>query len=178
MAYFLNNILLAKNDDGEPWMQMLVYIVFAVLWVLGIISKKVLKKQQEKQQKEKGAEPKDTTMFKNKENIREYKHPVSQSKKIHQPAHRAISKFQQTSTLSKITHIKKLHSKIKKLETPTTTAIKRIPTKPIYTQHQKTETSNFAQEVIADLTTDTDSLKKAILYHEILGKPVSLRDTI
>ncbi len=169
--------MLAKNDDTDVWMQALVYIVFAVLWVLGIISKKMKKKQQETNpQKQNKFEAKCITQPKNKKNIMQYGHPVSRSKKMHQPTSNIIPKLQQTTNSSKIGYIKKLHSKIKKLETPVAAEIEKISTKFALTEHPKAQKSNYRQEIIADLTTDVDSLKKAILYHEILGKPVALRN--
>jgi len=177
MLYFLNNILLAKNDDTDVWMQMLVYIVFAALWILGVISKKMKKKQQENDpQKQNKFEAKSSVQFENEKNIEQYARPVSRSKKIHQPTGNIVPQFRQTTNPSKIGHIEKLQSKIKKLETPVVAEIKKIPTKLTYAKHPKTQKSNYRQEIIAGLTTDTDSLKKAILYHEILGKPIGLRN--
>ena len=162
MAYFLNNILLAKNGDNDVGMQMLVYIVFAALWIIGVISKKAQKKQQENQlQKQNKSE-----------------HPVSQTKEIPQPKGNIVHKFQQTPNSSKIALIKKLQSKIKKIKPPIVTETKKIPAMQAYTKPPEDQKHNYRQEMIADLTTDPDSLKKAILYHEILGKPIGLRDLI
>ena len=162
MAYFLNNLLLAKNGDNDVGMQILVYIVFAVLWVIGAISKKVQKNQQEKQLQ--------------KQN--ESGHPVSQTKEIPQPKGHVFHKPQQAPDSSKIALIKRLQSKIKKIEHPKAAENKKIPAMQAYTKPPEDHKPSYTQEMIADLTTDPDSLKKAILYQEILGKPVGLRDLI
>ena len=148
--------MLLSKEDTDVWMQILVYLVFGVLWVIGVISKKMQKNQQEKQ-----TQPQ-------QRNKPQAKLPVH-SEKINQQADNVIP------NPSKLEQIKRLQSKINKLETPMSADIKKIPTKMEYEKHTKAR-SSYKQEIIADLTTDPDTLKKAILYHEILGKPVSLRD--
>lgn len=161
MVDFLNNILLVKNGDPDIWMQVLVYIIFAVLWAVGAISKKVQKEQQQKNLQ------------------KQPERPVNQTEKIPQIAESIFSKLQRALNPPEIEYLKKSQSEEKKVKLPTAATVKKVSaTKPASAQHPQDQSVGYRQEIIESLTTDSDSLKKAILYHEILGKPVGLRDLV
>jgi len=131
-------VLAARNDEEGGWMQLLVFLVMAVLWALSGIKKAKANKIKDSDFAEEQL-PEDTGP-----SAGPYPHP----KAISQPLLKKTSR-----STSKIDYSAKPH----KLDLPNKTTALKPP------EAEFTPQLNFE---------GAETLKKAILYYEVLGKPL------
>ena len=172
MVNLFYSIIAAQNKDADDWINMLVFIVLAVFWAIGGIAKARSKKKGRPNERKQPEMPR----------IR----PKSFEDRVQTIRERlefAKSQFQERQ--------------IQEIEEETEPQIAQMPAKR-YTEQKKPQglVSDFARETkIKPLESDIteqlpeeladdyllnlfgqDNLKRAIVYSEILGKPVSLRE--
>jgi hypothetical protein len=186
MNVLLSQIIFARNDDVENWMNILFVVILMVFWALGGILKaraKNVKEESEEPQSDKPArkQPQTLTDFRN-ELFKHLgvSHPSGPSssrqyrRQIEQPRRR-ITRPQPTSL--------SIGTEKKLISVPTEEERSKFTSEPVIelkdketATHQETPgTTAFAFDSILDFT-DTDDLRKAIIHYEILGKPLSLRN--
>ena len=159
-------VLAARNNDGEGWTNILFIVVMGVIWLVGGI----LKARANKVRKD--------------EFEQEHKHPQETRQ----------ARIQRQEQLRRA-HMEEVGSQFAVVkETPRTPPFERpvdlVEQKPVRPKPKprkkvsieptrlsvKTSKNDFLP-IDSKLELDSpDQLKKAILYHEILGKPVGLRD--
>ena len=148
----LNQILylLAKNNNDERgWSQYLIFLVMAVIWIFGGISKYKRSKVNKSDFPEE--EPDYDQIGRA---LKQKKSAAQQQKrKLHEKL---------TPPTKKKSPLKKQKFKLKDLT-------------PLEMPKKITKITPTTAETLIKLQTPND-LKAAILYHEILGKPLSLRD--
>ena len=162
----LNYITAANNGEGG-WVQLLVFVVMAALWMLGGL----IKARQEKMaDKELGEEEENEDLFK----FEKFEHPELET----------ISQKQKPSEVNR-SELKKARWQAQDEQTDKTDigTYQRI-SEPVELQQKRNKFSLAAQEhqeselgreMLKDFH-QPQELQKAILYSEIIGKPVSLRD--
>lgn len=166
MNSFLLQIILAarRYDEDAGWMQLLVFVVMAVFWALGSIIKAKKSKKTGFEEEEKQLE----------ETFPEYKQQMGRQAKFQQkkaaypePAAKSDSAKAEKIPLSvslkdyKQSVTKSLTETEKKAEQPDISLMQSQPPAGI----------DFAPNL-----EDPENLKRAVVYYEVLGKPLSLRD--
>ena len=203
MNNFLAQIILAaRNSNGEDanWMQILLFLVVAVLWVLGGIIKaranKVKASEQEQDRPEgTGAAPnafqkipdrqaKRATVRTPQKQLRPQIQPprrkparaepvverfAAKTKQAVRPPRRFASQIEAVGPFAR-----RLQADVKKLPEFTGKTVKKLEDKRIGIP-QETPAVKYLPEILLDYS-DSDSLRRAILHYEILGKPLSLRN--
>lgn len=155
-------ILAARGPDSEnaPWIQLLVFVIIAVIAAIQGLAKSKAKKAGE---------------IENDENLEETLVQPKPNRKMHLQL-----AAQKTHTIAKpkikpyLTHIvqqidesvQPVRSKIEPLEEPTAKPLAKVPT---YQAASPQETF-----LVFD---DTDKLRNAIIYYEIIGKPLAIRES-
>lgn len=153
MCLITQIVLAARNNNGDDrgWVQLLVFVVMAVLWALGGIAKAKANKIKES---DFPAEPPESDEARPKLPQGYPQKPVQKiSVKKHIPAPEPIVAE------------KKQEPAIKSLIEPQIGL--EMPREPV---------AEYPREPVLDFA-DTDELRKAIIHYEILGKPKSLRAT-
>lgn len=141
---------IAKNDNGGGWMQLLVFIVLGVFWVVGGILK--AKSQKVEKEEEEGEEP-----------------PQPTTEGPRRPQRRTYRSIIQEMRGGKV--VSQLPKKIK-IQPPQTSPDRER--KPI-SAPLKVAKAEDSGEALFDFEMPQD-WRKAILYYEILGKPLALRN--
>jgi len=198
-------ILAARNSDSEDtgWMQMLVFIVLAVFYVIGSILKARANKQRKLEQEEPGRKPPESTQrapraFKQTP-YRQAQRPVGRVPKSQlrpqqvQPSRRKIVRPQPAWRKSSIKTEQAIElPTLEALETPkvslpgpqlqadleelpefTVETVEKLKAKPSGFPVEKLQ-ARYLPEILSDYD-DPEKLRRAILHYEILGKPLSLR---
>ncbi|TKJ37090.1 MAG: hypothetical protein CEE38_09320 [Planctomycetes bacterium B3_Pla] len=189
-AFFAQIIVAQRNVDGEGWINILVVIVMAAIWMIGGIlkAKKGRPDEQQRQARRPPAPGRDP--------MQQPQHPAGPAQRL--PATqqvrtklgdlRAAAKkfvaeaeqaFQVQTTEPKT---KPQHSASKQQIQPepaegrdlTGTTVKGLAGKRD-TSTAATPEAQHLPELLQDYA-DPDNLRRAILHYEILGKPLSLRD--
>jgi len=134
-------ILAARGtDDENPWVQILVFILFAVIYAIGGIIKARSAKQQQKKAEMPPPRPRP----------RPQAPPVAGAPQAVRPRIPRTAVSQPAPTI-------------------TTRPEARIPTPSVAATEPEKPVRAFPE------LQEPDALRRAILYYEILGKPVSLR---
>ncbi len=155
MCYLTQLILAARNSDGDDsgWMNLLVFIVVAVFYGLGGILKAKAGKI-EVEEEEELPPPNETPA------------PHPPRRKISRRIPDTPKITPQSKPADKLVNLQALEVADLSLEAPTIS--------------ESLEELGDEQKITVGQTLfdadDTDQLKRAILYHEVLGKPLSLRD--
>lgn len=160
MYYWYQLILAARNntDEDAGWMQLLVFIIMVVFWALGsLIKKKPVKPQMEDDQ-----QLEETIVLQRR---------ASRSP-IFQPAPKRV-----TPTWAPTPQPDRVQQKTRLNIPPEQTKPQPIPPAQDELQSLTTavQTPKPSPNFLLDLT-NPHNLKTAILYHEILGAPLSLRE--
>ena len=159
MQELLNEMVLAaRNNDEGGWAQLLVFVVMAVIWILGGIIKARQNKvtaddfPEEQEDEKHKIIPLDVKKF-------------LESKKIR---HVPVQIAQRPGSVDK-------YLEAQKYERPERKHIK-------ISESAKAESKSFKPSEHAEIKkeglleiSEPDELKKAIIYSEIIGKPLSLR---
>jgi len=173
-------ILAARDDNGESagWIQIIFFVVVAIFYVLGNITKARTNKpnKQDKKQpigryqqpqmqcSDKQSSPQSQGHPPRRKTLRHQHQPTIQSKKPDIETRPIIQL--ETKGLPKKSELS--------LPTPQFQPIfkdLKISGKTSQVEHA----AEYASELLLDCN-DPDKLKRAILHYEILGKPLSLRD--
>ncbi len=191
--YLIYNLLAARNNNGEGWINILFLVVAGIVWALSSISKS--KKQQTNSQR-KIEQPRRSIQTNSATHLRKGNAErlienvsgqagvikVKQNQEISQQSSKYydIKQLRQKyiNTFKQIKDIKPVLPEI------TEPQIKQVPEFTTESTHKTTvaplaprEDSPFVYIGSLLELTNTEQLKKAIIYSEILGKPLSLRDT-
>jgi hypothetical protein len=197
MSDFLAQLVLARRDPGDDgWMNILVVVVMAVIWIVGSVVKAMKAKSGEEQQPGRASSRKPPA------------HGRAGQRQIPGRPQRPAGPTQSTQLPKKRTTLADLRAAARKFAAdaerafqPQTTAPTPKPPQPISQSPVRPETAPIIQPAVpgikrlvakrpataqtpptrqlSDLLTDytdPEKLKKAILHYEILGPPLSLRD--
>ena len=141
--------MLAQNEDGGGWVQLLVFVVMAVIWALGgILKAKSNRVGRDKSDKQPQQPPRPTPIH--EKPTGQPQRPVAAPK----PSAKTRLTTQKKPLLTvdlNLDKVKKIDLSAKKKQKPEPTAKSLL---------------NFS---------DPADLRRAILHYEILGKPISLR---
>lgn len=147
-------ILGARDTDTGSWMQLLVFIVMGILWVIGGILKARSNKIRESDLKEEAGE---------------------QGSKPGGTRQTIATQFATKAQRLKVKPSAIRHEP-KQSPEPLGMAVKKA--KPLDVKWEKAATTAPSEakiEVLADFESSED-LRRAILHYEILGRPLSLRE--
>ena len=185
-------ILAARNSDSEDtgWMQMLVFIVLAVFYVIGSILKARANKQQKLEQEEPGRRPPESTRRAPKPLAktlyRQAQRPVDYAPKILPSPQVAKPQVQPPRRKTVRPQVSlpgpQLQADLEELpEFTVETVEKDIRLSSVEALGAKrigiageTPQTKYLAEILLDYD-DPEKLRRAILHYEILGKPLSLR---
>ena len=190
MNELLAQIILARNDDVEGWMNILIVVILAVFWGIGGILKARAKKPEEEEEEQLADKPTgmrrqiakslqkrflqqpDHTRPMSPEPIKQYRRQVEQlRRKINHP--RPV--VQKATIHKKPLPIPTLES-LEKPELPE--AHLSEPMKGLKKKYTVIPSEISSEELTVESLldyADPDELRRAILHYEILGKPLSLR---
>ena len=196
MSDFLAQLILARHSDDEGWMNILVVVVMAVIWMIGGIVKAMKAKSGEEQQPGRASSRKPPA------------HGRAGQRQIPARPQRPAAPGQPAQVPKKRTTLADLRAAARKFAAdaerafqPETTAPTPKPSQPISHSPARPETPPIIEpgvppvkglarkraakvqtppmrqlsDLLSDYT-DPDKLRKAILHYEILGPPLSLRD--
>ena len=204
MNIFLSQLfIVAQNRFIEEWMNIFFFVVVAAIWVIGAIvkAKAEQSKQQKKKQLPRKGPPQPSSLKRDSAELilekflglgsssqptPKHQHPGMQVTRPKVPYSRpANDRFSVKTKSEKKPQFslpkQSLEPNIQEL-TPIDTNLKELPEftsdalKKLKSSRPKVPTEPSLSQYIFDFT-DTDSLKKAILYYEILGRPLSMRET-
>ncbi|MHC4230709.1 MAG: hypothetical protein ACYSWW_03595 [Planctomycetota bacterium] len=194
-AFFAQIILAQRNVDDEGWMNILVVIVMAAIWMIGGILK-ARKGRPDEQQRQAPRRPVRRPPAPGRDPRQQPQHPAGPAQRL--PATQQVrtkfgdlrvaakklvaeaeQAFQVQTTEPKP---KPQHSASKQQIQPepaegrdlTGTTVKGLAGKRD-TSTAATPDAQHLPELLQDYA-DPDNLRRAILHYEILGKPLSLRD--
>jgi len=198
---FLAQLILARrNDEVEGWMNLLFVIVVAVFWVLGGILKAKSKKPEDKQRigpprkpvrrpqvhgmqasRQAGEHPRPypTTPAQKPKYAPDSRAPAGEAVFSHPLFRNLAAQIERATGIKIPTEMPKPQTP-KRPQKPKKPQTERLV--PAVEAAQSLETqipddvTEFPTTLLLD-TSDPDDLRRAILYYEILGKPVSLRDS-
>lgn len=166
MNSFLLQIILAarRYDEDAGWMQLLVFVIMAVFWALGSIIK--AKKSKKTEFEEEEEQPEEAFTGHKQQMSRQAKF---QQKKAAQPGPAAKSDFAKVEKIPLSVSLKDY---------------KQSLTKSLTETEKKTERPDISSERpqppagidFAPNLEDPENLKRAVVYYEVLGKPLALRD--
>lgn len=201
--FYFQNFLLSQNDDLEKWVNILFVVVLAVVWAIGGILKS--KAEQARIQKNKqplqkppsvspnnGRDPAELILEKllgpyNRSLQAREGSPTRQTAKRPPGTQSSRQRYTDKHPPDKFVSQQKINNMrgqkpfIK--EQPVVTDVKLPEVSPDIVQKKESlplkKSSEKEISLINDMLdfNDTNSLRKAILYYEVLGKPLSLRET-
>ena len=167
MNYLLAKaILLARGNDADGWMQILIFVIMGVIYAVGSLAKAKANKLSKQEQEDDQQPPQNRQV---------------QKQALKASLRRGIATFinaNQPSNQNRITETEYAQAKKIQLKPPSSIADMAVK-KPLMDRCVETLKTTAQEEDISELLTDyedTDSLKKAILHYEILGKPIALRE--
>jgi len=170
MNFFLaQTIIIARNGEPEPWMQILVLAVMAVFWAIGGI----LKKKQSDEAKRQPTAKQPTSKLRSKL-LEGIYGPSRQSRAQAQPPRsRKVIRQQPPEIPTLPLLVPQARPKPATLQKPE--AEPGVPTEAIQL-NVPAEAAQLMESLPSLLDFDEpDSLIRAILNYEVLGKPLSLR---
>ena len=150
MINISETVLLARNDDGGgEWVQLLVFVVMAVIWAVGGILKAKSNKVGEDKSDE---QPQPLRLNSIREMLKgpQPQKPMAPPKAPVRPR-LAVQKELTPAVDLNLEEVKKVDLSVKKKQKPEPTA-----------------------KSLLDFS-NRDDLRRAVLHYEILGKPISLR---
>ncbi len=186
MNAFLAQLILARGNDFEGWMDILVLVIIAAVYGLGAIIKTKRKKPQEQGEQELGRKPARKPATGGRGVLEQFFNELRglaesaqgrESRPIGQPARQKIARPQ--SAVRKYAAEAKQAGRVQlttRLAKPEFTGktVEGLAGKRMDMAAEVPE-SKYLSEVLLDYA-DPDELRMAILHYEILGRPLSLRD--
>jgi hypothetical protein len=204
MKELFAQLILARNDDVESWMNILFVVIIAVFWALGGILKaraKNVKEETKEPPSDKATRsrsPRSTglgkELFKQPGRSktvspglsRQYRRQIEQLRRRVSPRLISLSmgteKKPAVFPLEKTTVKPRMSKPMPEIQMPAEERLE-LASEPVIESKDKYKYTAaqqempgvpFALESLLDYT-NSDELKKAILHYEILGKPLSLR---
>jgi hypothetical protein len=199
MSNLLAQIVLARRDDGG-WMNILVVVVMAAIWIVGGIIKATKAKSGDKQQPSRlpPCKPPAHSRGGQQQMPGRAERPAGPAQRLEQPSGAA----KRRTTLADLREAaRKFAAEAEQAFQPQTTRPASKPPEPVSKPQIQPETTPHIAPVVApvkglgdkqaataqmpptqhlsDLLSDyanPDKLRRAILHYEILGPPLSLRD--
>lgn len=192
MNYWLTQLILAarNRDRDSSWVQILFFVILSVFWALGSIikakSNKTAKKGKEQTPLKPERKPKELTVdlrilkqlfgLPEEESISqpssEEAEPRASKTRITRPQVRPIGR-KVVRPVTKRSAITKPRPEERKtsIEVPKIDISQTKPSELVETPQVK-----YLSEILSDYE-NPESLRRAILHYEILGKPISLRES-
>jgi hypothetical protein len=199
-------ILAARNDDVDSWMNILIVVIVAVFWALGGVLKAKKKQQDKELLSAKGPDSRSGYGRKPHRQAtgQDRQVPARQLRPVRQylpRSEQAVSKVRQLSPLPENVSVKEKQQvvmpqpQLSKASVPLAenSQLERtsdelshfvdeyyslnIPEIEPASARRQSSVNNLSLDPSFDYE-DSDTLRKAILHFEILGKPVALRDQI
>jgi len=177
-------LLAARNEDINSWVNILVIVVLAVFWAIGGILKSKAKNTDDEDHEEPGHKPSrkpSNTVNSLKEaffqQLRQVHPavPAQRKKTIHpQTVNQRPTSKKSVYTGHKFPKKQEVQPGIDERMDFIGEPIKGVIDKSVK-ERPKAETESVLEAFID--YADTDELRRAILHYEILGKPLSLRET-
>jgi hypothetical protein len=166
MGYLAQHILGAANEDYENWMQMVVFVIVGIFWVIGGILKARANKLKDRNEQE-TEEPGGKAGLKRP---RQGRQPVSVAAKTSYPQRQAVvrPRADQGRPPQAVAE-PKVFSPKEAIQSRPLSAVE-----PLKTPKDKAFASQAEEPLQLDLG-DPEQLRRAIVYYEILGKPLALR---
>lgn len=159
MQNFLMQIVLAargdKNNKGENFIQILVFVVMAAFWIIGGIAKARANKVKDSDFPEEESEKQEAPKLAVQRHILR---PIQKTAAI--PTQKKV--IEKPSGFPRLSNLGLRESAVKTDKLPKIGDVKEVVVK------------SRAAELFGGLH-EADELKRAILYTEILGKPLALR---
>ena len=202
MNYPLIQYILAGGRNSEGLVDILIIVFFALIWIMRtfFLSQKEQNQQRKKSQTNKP--PARNSLNKDRiekflENILQPKGPSAAQKNRQSIQQRPFNKKQirypqynlkkspfsgsgknnfKSPQIQELPAIDPKLQELPELSEESTKTIDNLEMKNL-TKHKDTAPSNYLSEMLFDKV-DPDELKKAILYSEILGKPLSMRELL
>jgi hypothetical protein len=175
MSYWLAQLVLAaRNSDGdEKWGQILFFVILSIFWVVGNIIKKVSanKTSPKTPRKQVRKQPEPTAelqILKQFFGLPEEPEPQVAKPQV-QPQVRKVARPAIPQTAKPQAAKPQVQPKIEKAPELTAAMPQVEAVVPAETSQAK-----YLSEILSDYE-NPESLKRAILHFEILGKPISLR---
>ena len=156
-SLLIDTLLAARKDNIRGWTQLLVFMIMAVVWIVGALVKSKASKTTDSDYDEGQA---DELPLPSIERIRRQ---LGIRSVITEPAGEAFEAM----------GAKDMDIAPKERETASRQADELVQPPKILKTRQKEE--KIAEKMFFDFE-DTEQLKKAILHYEILGKPIALRE--
>ncbi|MBL7106692.1 MAG: hypothetical protein ISS77_03690 [Phycisphaerae bacterium] len=159
MQELLNNIMLAaRKNDESGWTQLLVFAVMAVVWILGGIIKARQNKITDKDFAEEQEDEKHKIITLNAKELIESKKIRHAPTQIAQKPENVIEDL----AVQGFEKVKKKHIRMPEFAKAESKSLK-------HPEHAEAEKESLLR------INEPDELKKAIIYAEIIGKPLALR---
>jgi len=186
MSYSLAQIILAArhNEDRDTgWMQLLVFVILAIFYVVGSILKTKSAKTKQKDEEQEPREPRrevpegirglQKQFIKQPRAATGAEQPAQYRPQV-RPRHRKLMRPQPAAqeTKSLIEAKLPLSAPLKK---PEELVGKPLKDKLLGIASEVAQPESLIEEPLFGFD-EPDKLKRAILYYEILGKPLSLRE--
>ena len=160
MVFILGSIqVIARNEDGG-WMQLLVFVVMAVIWAIGGILKAKKNKESMDQERQLSGkrprpQPQRAAVDANK---------ITQLSVLMQKPGRLIQNQKQAKLFDVVEQDQEVAESVRELS---------LKSKPLKTTFKRAQTEQIVEDLVK--LEGPDDLRSAILHYEILGKPLSLR---
>jgi hypothetical protein len=179
-------ILAARNNDGESWMNLLFILVVGIFWAVGGILKAKANKAALKEEKPLPGKPKPAR--KPPERRRALQELQKQPSQKPAPAVRAAQRKQRRQMVPQPAAPQQRRKVVRPQVEPVIQELaapeiglkpEEIKLQPLVTGLKDTGAAavKAASAIVSlDNLTEGDNLKMAIIYAEILGKPLALRD--
>ena len=203
MNYFVAQIILAaQRRDTQGWMQILVFVVIAVIYALSSILKAKSNKTELEDEEQPARKPPESASRLQKQTFQrphrtvspaprtQYQpqvqsprrkvmrpEPAATSKPVTKKQEPALQRFFETPELPEISELPlpgpQPQPRTQGLPEIAGETLKGLRKKQVFVP-EETPQIKYVGETLLDYS-DTDKLKRAILHYEILGKPLSLR---
>jgi len=179
-SFLVQVIVAARRGDREGWVQILVFVVLAVIYALGSIikakSNKIEQEEEEQLAPKEPRKPPESLRRLQKQSLRQARAaagpaPSTEYKRQIQPVRRKVVR---PEPVVREPLTKKVEHGIKELPEFTSETLEKQEAKPLGFAAQKPVVEDVSRPVLD--YTDADELTRAILHYEILGRPLSLRD--
>jgi hypothetical protein len=177
MLMYLAQMMLAKrNDEDGGWVQLLIFIIVAIFYSMGGLLKAKGKKNQEAQQKpaKPGLQPQRQQKVSRLMQLRD--EAIAAQRRIREAKQAQKARIpEETDILLSQKTSQELEEKLFGADSASKVPPKSIDLDTLqYKPNDDTE-DQLLHEQLVDFS-EPDNLRKAIIYSEILGKPIALRD--
>ena len=162
-------ILAARNEDDQGWMQILVFLVMGVVWLVGGLMKARANKV--KQSDFSDGEKKSQPPRPLQSQLHTSPEPMPKTFRQASPIPDSTAPKSIEMTAPQLPNVKKI-SQLRSLELEPTAKVQKSLSELLNSGSSAPSAQRFRGLIDVD---DPDALKRAILHYEILGKPVSLR---